>query len=391
MQARSARVFRQQVGRTIRSEARALVNAHRDAGHTLVLATAATPFQAEPVAEDLGFGHILSTEIAVENGVLTGELHGEPRWGVEKARAVQGFAEEHGIDLTTSFAYGNGTEDHDFLHAVGRPVAVSPDRGLRKLIANEGIPIVELADPPRPGLRGLVGTLGAFGTFNTGLVMTLLGSRLTDRQQAFNAGIGRTADLTLATAGIRVRAQGREHIEAARPAIYVFNHQSNLDPAIAASLIRRDLTGVGKAELKSDPRGLALRLMDITLIDRGNSAEARASVAALVNRIHAGESVLIAPEGTRMPTPTLGRFKMGAFHLALDARVPIVPIVIRNSGEHWPRGTQLVRPGTVDVCVLPPVDTTHWTIENLKQHASDVRDSFQRTLERWPGATGPVH
>ena len=384
MQARAARVFKKKVGRSIRSEARQLVRAHREAGHTLVLATAATQFQAGPVAADLGIENILSTRVAVEDGVLTGELLGRPRWGSEKAKAVADFAATNGIALEESFGYGNGTEDYDFLKKVGRPVAVSPDPGLLKLIDGENIPILPLADPPRPGVRGFVGTLGAFSTFNVGLLLTLLATALVDRRKAFAFGVGRTADVTLAAAGIRVRAQGLEHIEAARPAVFVFNHQSNLDPAVVVSLIRRDITGVGKAELKSDPRGIMLRLMDITLIDRGNSDEARASVAALVSRIHGGESVLIAPEGTRMPTPSLGPFKMGAFHLALDARVPVVPIVIRNSGEHWPRGASLIRPGLVDVCVLPPVPTKTWTREGLKDHVSDIRAAFAQTLERWP-------
>ena len=383
MDERADRVFRQQIARSIRPQARALVREHFQAGHTVVIATAATQFQAGPVAKDLGIAHLLSTEVVIEDGVLTGAVKGPPRWGAEKARAVTDFADQHGIDLQKSFAYGNGTEDWDFLQAVGHPVAVSPDPGLLKRIDDRFV-VLDMESPPQPSLRSLVGTLSAFGTFNAGIVLTLLASTVIDRQTALSFGIGQTADLTLALAGIRVRAQGQEHIEAARPAVFIFNHQSNLDPGIVASLLRRDITGVGKAELKTDPRGIALRLMNIALIDRSNSAEARASVAALIDRIHEGESVLIAPEGTRMPTPKLGRFKMGAFHLAMDARVPVVPIVIRNSGEHWPKGTQLIRPGVVDVAVLPPISTAEWTPENLKDNVSAIRSTMETTLEHWP-------
>ena len=383
LEERAARVFRKQIARSIRPEARRLVRAHQEAGHTVVLATAATQFQAGPVADDLGIAHVLSTEVQVEDGILTGELNGSPRWGSEKARAVTEFSAQRGLDVRASFGYGNGAEDIDFLQAVGRPVAVTPDRGLQAKLKGLSIPTLKLEEPPRPGVRGLVGTFAAFGTFNAGIALTLAGASLFDRKQALGYGLGKTADITLATAGIAVNAENVEHIEAARPAVYIFNHQSNLDPAVVGSLIRHDVTGVGKAELRSDPRGIALRLLDIAMIDRSNSEQARKSVGALVDRIRGGESVLIAPEGTRMPTPKLGPFKMGAFHLAMDARVPVVPIVIRNSGEHWPKGAALIRPGTVDVRVLPPVPTDDWTAENLKARVQAIRRRFEETLSNW--------
>ena len=183
---------------------------------------------------------------------------------------------------------------------------------------------------------------------------------------------------------MKVRAQGLEHLGEGRPAVYVFNHQSNLDPVVVASLLRGRYTGVGKQEVARDPRGWLLSFLDVALIDRGNSEEARASVAALVDRLRGGESVLIAPEGTRMPTPKLGPFKRGAFHLAYDAQIPVVPIVLRNTGELWPRGASLITPGTVDVCVLPPVPPDGWTRDTVGAQADRVRGLFQQTLEHWP-------
>jgi putative phosphoserine phosphatase/1-acylglycerol-3-phosphate O-acyltransferase len=80
----------------------------------------------------------------------------------------------------------------------------------------------------------------------------------------------------------------------------------------------------------------------------------------------------------------LGRFKKGAFHLALQAGVPMVPIVIRNSGEvMWAR-SNVVRPGTVQVRVLPPVSTRGWSAEDLDARVAEVRQMFLDALASWP-------
>lgn len=391
LEARAREIFRRRVARLIRADARRLVEAHRAAGHTLVLASAASAFQARPVAEDFGIRHLLTTPIAVRDGRVTGELGGPPLWGPEKAAAVRAFAQSNQLDLAESFAYGNGREDHRFLQTVGRPVAVRPDPGLAAIAARDCIPVLSLEAPPRPGLRGTFGTLTAIGAFNVGAVGTVVASRVVGKPTAFRYGFPWTADAALAAAGITVRTQGLEHIEAARPAVFIFNHQSNLDPLVVMSIVRRDVTGVGKAEVVSSLQTWILRFLDLALIDRSDSETARASLAALVARIQGGESVFVAPEGTRMPTPRLGPFKRGAFHLAYDAQVPLVPIVIRNSGSLWPRGATRISSGVVDVVVLPPVPTIGWSRGEIGEQADAVREYFAQTLAHWPESVGRIH
>ncbi len=386
LEAQAAQVFRNEVARRIRPEARSLVRAHQEAGHQVVMATAATPFQARSVAEDLGIEHVLCTEVEVVDGVLTGRLAGPARWGPEKAAAVIAFAERHGLDRQKCFAYGNGVEDEDFLAAVGHPVAVRPDAGLADIARSKGFPVLELDEPREPGLRGLAGTVGAFGVFNAGLFATLAASAVMDKREARAVGGSSTADMALAAAGVELQVTGLEHLEAARPAVVLFNHQSNLDALVVASIVRRDFTAVSKVEAGRDPRSFALRYLAIALIDRSDTERARKSVAALATRIRGGESVIIAPEGTRMPTPTLGRFKQGGFRLAMNAGVPLLPIVIRNTGELWPRGAAFVRPGVAEARVLPPIPTGDWTLETLTERIAGVRELYADALASWGAA-----
>jgi putative phosphoserine phosphatase/1-acylglycerol-3-phosphate O-acyltransferase len=93
-----------------------------------------------------------------------------------------------------------------------------------------------------------------------------------------------------------------------------------------------------------------------------------------------GKSVALAPEGTRTVSPNLGPFKKGAFHLAIQAGVPMVPVVIRNAGDVAPKGDFIFRPATVEVDVLPPVDTSDWTTETIDDHVRDVRNMFLKCL-----------
>jgi 1-acyl-sn-glycerol-3-phosphate acyltransferase len=94
-------------------------------------------------------------------------------------------------------------------------------------------------------------------------------------------------------------------------------------------------------------------------------------------------SLVIAPEGTRTPTPRLAPFKKGAFHIAMQAGVPVVPIVIRNAGELMWRGSSVIRAGTIDVVVLPPVSTDGWSVEHLNEHVAGIRRQYEQTFEDW--------
>jgi hypothetical protein len=95
-----------------------------------------------------------------------------------------------------------------------------------------------------------------------------------------------------------------------------------------------------------------------------------------------GQCVCIAPEGTRSTSTNLGRFKKGAFHLALQAGVPVVPIVIHNAIDVAPRGQFIIRPATVKITVLPPVDTSGWTAQTMGEHVDQVRDMFLEELDQ---------
>ena len=93
-----------------------------------------------------------------------------------------------------------------------------------------------------------------------------------------------------------------------------------------------------------------------------------------------GKSVCLSPEGTRSVTDKLAPFKKGAFHLAMQAGVPIVPVVFRNVLDAMPKDALVVRPATIEAVVLPPIETSSWTLETLDAEIEAVRQRYLDVL-----------
>jgi putative phosphoserine phosphatase/1-acylglycerol-3-phosphate O-acyltransferase len=376
------RLFRERVAGTVYPEARAIVKAHQRRGHTVALASSATMFQAGPLAADLGIEHMLCTKIEVADGRLTGRVDGPVLWGRNKADAVAGFAADSGVKLAESYGYANGDEDVEFLET--RPLNPAP--GLTRVAGERGWPILRFEPRGRPGIVPVVRTAAALGGIATTLGVGLgLGVLNRSRRTAVNYVATVAPEVALALAGVDVAVAGEEHLWSARPAVFVFNHQSSFDVIVISRLLQRDFTGVAKAELAHDPRFAPLAaLAGVAYVEGGNSAQSRAALAPVVEKLRSGISLAMAPEGTRSATPTLGRFKKGAFSIAVEAGVPVVPVVIRNAGEILWRASLVARPGTVDVAVLPPVPTGGLGPGDVDELSDRVREQFLATLDDWP-------
>jgi HAD superfamily hydrolase (TIGR01490 family) len=383
------RLLRSVLGGVLYADAWRLVAAHQRRGHRVIVASSALPFQVEPLARELMVDDVLCTRLEDVDGVLTGEIDGPILWGPGKAAAVQEFAARTRVDLMRSFAYGNGNEDVEFLSAVGCPRPVNPSSELERTAIEREWPVTFFTRAGRPGLLEMTRTLGAFGgfaaAFGTGLAIGLLNR---SRRDASNLMMSAGSDTALALAGVRMSVTGEQHLWSHRPAVFIFNHQSLLDGFVVMKLLREDVTGVAKKEVARQPVfGQFARFANMAFVDRGDTAQAREVLEPVVRRLREGYSIAISPEGTRSATPRVGRFKKGAFHMAMQGGVPIVPIVIRNAGELLWRGSTFIRSGTIEVVVHRPISVADWRVEELDQRIAKVRDLFMRTLADWPTAS----
>ncbi|HET6592092.1 MAG TPA: HAD-IB family hydrolase [Xanthomonadales bacterium] len=376
-------LYEQQIARKVYPESRALVQAHMARGHTVAVISSATPYQVEPVARELGIEHVICSRYEVTDGVFTGGIVRPLCFGQGKVDAAEDLSREFGINLEQSFFYSDSDDDIELLERVGHPQPLNPNARLTEISERQGWPVRRFKSRGQPGvfdfLRSVAATASLVPSALAGLpIWALTGSQ----REARNFSTSLFADVASALIGLNLVVRGEENLWSQRPAVFVFNHQSKADVVIIARLLRRDIAGVGKKEIKNMPLiGKTLELAGTVFIDRENAASAIEAMQPLVDAMrNEGKSVVIAPEGTRSISPRLAPFKKGAFHLAIQAGVPMVPIVIHNAGDVAPKGDFVFRPATVEVDVLPPVDTSAWRTETIDGHVAEIRRLFQFTL-----------
>lgn len=378
-------LFESHIARSIYPESRALVHTHLRKGHTVAIISSATPYQVEPAASDLGIQHVLCTRLEVKKGMFTGAVERPTCFGQGKVKAAESLVEQFGVDLEKSFFYSDSDDDIQLLERVGNPRPLNPNKKLLAIAERHGWPVRKFGSRGQTHItdwiRSLMMPASLVGSFAAGLpIWALTGSK----RDALNFSVSLFADTASAIIGLHLKIKGEHHLWSHRPAVFIFNHQSNVDLVIVARLLRRDITGVGKREIRDMPIvGRIMEAAGVVLIDRRDTASAIEAMTPLVDAMRVeGKSVCLSPEGTRAITPKLAPFKKGAFHLAMQAGVPIVPIVIGNSGDVQPKGDILYHPGTVEVEVLPPVDTSKWSRDTIDDHVADVRNMYLRALDQ---------
>jgi len=228
----------------------------------------------------------------------------------------------------------------------------------------------------------LLRTLAALAVIPLGLGPGLAAWLATrDRRCAVDRTIDAWGRWGTAAAGIRLDVRGAERLVRPRPAVYLLNHQSGVDPILLCALLRGGFTAVAKKEIRRNPLlGPAFAFAGVAFVDRADRAQALRALEPAVDALRGGLCLAVAPEGTRSPGAAVGEFKKGAFRIAMAAGVPIVPIVIHDAGDVLPRGGWLMRPGTVRVTVLEPISTQTWKLEHLDAHIADVRQRYLDTL-----------
>ena len=163
----------------------------------------------------------------------------------------------------------------------------------------------------------------------------------------------------LRLSGVKVRVIGCEHIDPNQTYVFVANHWSYLDAAPLFAFTGRRMGMVAKKELLNAPiLGYGMGFVNVVAIDRSNKERAVESLKVAVDRLRAGVSFGVCPEGTRAKPGEMLPFKKGAFHMAAQAGVPIAPIALKNTDNLMGKGIGEAWPGTIEMVFLPPVETS---------------------------------
>jgi 1-acyl-sn-glycerol-3-phosphate acyltransferase len=162
--------------------------------------------------------------------------------------------------------------------------------------------------------------------------------------------------------GVRLQVDGARHVTEGGPCLIVCNHRSWMDIIVLVTALKHDrnIIFMLKRSLMQIPiYGWYIGRLGFIAVDRQKKGvDNRAQIQRSADALHAGETLVIFPEGTRAPTHRFVRFKKGAAEVALLARSRVVPAVISGSAQVFPRGTPFVRPGTVRVEFMPALDVT---------------------------------
>ncbi|KAI2630690.1 acyltransferase-domain-containing protein [Hypoxylon sp. NC1633] len=170
----------------------------------------------------------------------------------------------------------------------------------------------------------------------------------------------------------------KRHLETVRPAVFIGNHQTELDVLMLGCMFPKYCSVTAKKVLKNVPfLGWYMSLSGTIYIDRKNSKDAREAMAGAATEIQRRkQSVYMFPEGTRSyaKEPGLLPFKKGAFHLAVQAGVPIVPVVVANYSHVLHIKDFVFKSGKIPVKVLDPIPTTGLKPEDVEELTRSTRE-----------------
>ncbi|MGD9589284.1 MAG: lysophospholipid acyltransferase family protein [Pyrinomonadaceae bacterium] len=187
----------------------------------------------------------------------------------------------------------------------------------------------------------------------------------------------------LKACGARVEVSGLEHLKEGEEYVFISNHRSYLDTAALFRYTGKRIGLVGKKELLKVPvLGQGMHFVNIIAIDRSNPERARRSMDKARKVMENGYSFGVFAEGTRAMPGELLPFKKGAFHLALQTGRPIIPVAIRNTDWMMGKRTGVAYPGTIEMTLLPPIDTNDYSDARLMELLNTTRSAIATELAK---------
>lgn len=191
------------------------------------------------------------------------------------------------------------------------------------------------------------------------------------------------ARLWLRSCGARITVKGRENLDSNQSYVFISNHRSYLDTATLYAYAGKRMGLVAKKELLKAPIfGYGMGIANVIAIDRSNAERALKSMQKAREIMDDGYSFGVFAEGTRAMPGELLPFKKGAFHLALQTGAPIVPVAIKNTDWMMGKKTGVAYAGTIEMTLLPPIETKGLTAENMPELIAKVRGAIAAELEK---------
>lgn len=182
--------------------------------------------------------------------------------------------------------------------------------------------------------------------------------------------------------GIKIRKNNYDSLKNIGPCVYVVNHQDNFDLFVTGSVMPKRTVTIGKKNLRYVPFfGQLYWLSGNIFIDRKNSSNSKVTMSASTRALtEKNKSIWVFAEGTRNRGKNILPFKKGAFKMAIEAGVPIVPICVSSYINNL--DLRRLRSGLAEITVLPPVETKHLTIDDIDSLIKQCWNDMKETIDR---------
>jgi len=167
-----------------------------------------------------------------------------------------------------------------------------------------------------------------------------------------------------------------------QPYVVISNHLSNLDPMMQFRYLKIKWVFMAKKEVYKLPFfRTAAKSFNFIKVDRSDKNDRKSINEQAKVLFKNGWSLMVYPQGTRAKADNFLPFKSGAFHIALDNNIPILPVVIAGTGDIWPRGSKFMKSGKAIINTLEPIDVSQYSKESIDQLVFDTQERMSKVYK----------
>lgn len=177
-----------------------------------------------------------------------------------------------------------------------------------------------------------------------------------------------------------VKVIGKEKLDRKQSYIFVSNHQGSYDIFLIFGYIGQVIKWVMKQSLRKIPLvGYACERAGFIFVDNSSAQAAAKTVQIAESKLKNGASIAIFPEGSRTCTGKMGKFKKGAYQMALDLKLPVVPVTINGSFNILPIHTYIIHPHKMELIIHDPIKTDSIRVENVRETALRIKELIDQS------------
>ena len=179
----------------------------------------------------------------------------------------------------------------------------------------------------------------------------------------------------------KISARGHENLDKNKSYVFVANHQGAFDIFLTYGFLNHNIVWMQKHSLRSLPLvGYASKMAGHVFVNNTNATTRAITLKEAISKVKDGVSIVIFPEGARTHTGKMRQFKKGAFYIATEEKLPIVPLTINGPFNVLKRGTLNLKPGKLELVIHPPISTENICEEDIPELINTTRDIIYSAL-----------